>query len=320
MSRSWRTEIGAARSFHCGACRPAERPSRPPRRSPSPSLCGCATTFIHWRAWRSASCRITCTLCGCFRWVMQTFRCAELDQEQVLAWAWVKTRSGLGRSLEPGLAQADAPDARLRELAPRPFGRPPDEFASGQNENAQGQPPIKSGGNEAGSKREHRHDHGEIIRPGVTAVGASASPCIEKACRSHPDKCNDPERRAHRHRAEQADNDRALRNPPRQQISAGPAQPVTRILELICRHAASPRTAGRRAAGSRTLGLDRRAWCRAIGAEYAAIARLRPQRRTAAGARIEKPTGIGRHCFGFCDGAMRAGDDGFKDHDLSYTI
>src|SRR5262249_50221350 len=68
---------------------------------------------------------------------------------------------------------------------------------------------------------------------------------------------------------------------------------------------------------TRTLGLDRRARNRAIGTEHATIARLRPQCRAAAGAGIEKPAGIGRHGLRFRGGAMRAGDDRFKNHSSS---
>jgi hypothetical protein len=66
-----------------------------------------------------------------------------------------------------------------------------------------------------------------------------------------------------------------------------------------------------------TLGLFGRARRRTVGAEYAAIARLRPQPHPAAGALIEELTGIGRHGFRFCGGAVGAGDDGFQDHGVS---
>src|SRR5262249_36967608 len=47
----------------------------------------------------------------------------------------------------------------------------------------------------------------------------------------------------------------------------------------------------------RTLGLNRRTRNRAVRTEHAAIARLRPQRRPAAGAKVEKLTRVGRHKF-----------------------
>src|SRR5262245_52057868 len=71
---------------------------------------------------------------------------------------------------------------------------------------------------------------------------------------------------------------------------------------------------------TRTLGLDRRAWNRAIGTEHATIARLRPQCRAAAGAYIEKLARIGRHGLRFRGGAMRTGDDRFKDHGSSSSM
>jgi hypothetical protein len=71
---------------------------------------------------------------------------------------------------------------------------------------------------------------------------------------------------------------------------------------------------------ARTLGLDWRTRHRAVRAKYAAIARLRPQPESAAGAFIEKPAGIRRHGFRLGDAAVRAGDDGFQDHDLSSAV
>src|SRR5262245_25257951 len=76
-------------------------------------------------------------------------------------------------------------------------------------------------------------------------------------------------------------------------------------------------TAGSGARLTRTLGLDRRARNRAIRTEHATIARLRPQRRAAAGTGIEKLAGIGRHGLRFRGGAMRTGDDRLKDHGAS---
>ena len=60
---------------------------------------------------------------------------------------------------------------------------------------------------------------------------------------------------------------------------------------------------------ARTLNLNRRARHRPVGAENAAIARLRAQRRPAAGASVEKLARIGGHHFRLLHGAMRAGDD-----------
>src|SRR5262245_45647924 len=68
---------------------------------------------------------------------------------------------------------------------------------------------------------------------------------------------------------------------------------------------------------TRTLGLDWRARNRAVGTEHATVARLRPQRRPAADAAIENPAGISRHGLRFRGGAMRTGDDRFKDHGSS---
>src|SRR5215831_7106556 len=43
------------------------------------------------------------------------------------------------------------------------------------------------------------------------------------------------------------------------------------------------------------------------------------QSRRSTGAGIEKLTAIGRHGLRFCNGAMRTGDDRFKDHGSSAT-
>jgi hypothetical protein len=56
---------------------------------------------------------------------------------------------------------------------------------------------------------------------------------------------------------------------------------------------------------------------RAVGTEHATIALFRPEHRATAGAFIKEATGIGRHGFRFCGHAVRAGDDGFKDHGMS---
>ena len=73
-------------------------------------------------------------------------------------------------------------------------------------------------------------------------------------------------------------------------------------------------TTGGAALGARPLRLDRRTRHRPVGAEHAAVARLRPQRRAALRARIENPAGIRRHRLRFRRCAVRAGDDRFKDH------
>jgi len=85
----------------------------------------------------------------------------------------------------------------------------------------------------------------------------------------------------------------------------------------IACHAGLPRTAGSRAGPARTLRLNRRTRYRAVGTEHATIALLRLKHPATAGAFIKEAAGIGRHGFRFCGGAVRAGDDGFKDHGIS---
>src|SRR5258708_13529146 len=79
----------------------------------------------------------------------------------------------------------------------------------------------------------------------------------------------------------------------------------------------SPRTAVSRAPLTRALSLNRLTGHRAIGTEHTAIARFWPQLRAAAAAFVKELAGIGRHAFRFCRAAMRARDEGFKDHGVS---
>lgn len=63
-----------------------------------------------------------------------------------------------------------------------------------------------------------------------------------------------------------------------------------------------------------SLSLNWGAGHRAEGAEHAAIARLRPQHGTAAGARIKELACVGRHGFCFGSSAVRTCDNRFKVH------
>jgi len=73
-------------------------------------------------------------------------------------------------------------------------------------------------------------------------------------------------------------------------------------------------TAGSGTRLTRPLRLDRRARHRAVRAEHAAVAPLWSQPLATARAIVKVPAGVNRHGFGLCSGAMRAGDDGLKDH------
>src|SRR5262249_19252199 len=95
-------------------------------------------------------------------------------------------------------------------------------------------------------------------------------------------------------------------------------RPMASTSNVVCQSLLTP-IAGIPVQLTRTLSLDRRAWYRTIGTEYAAIALLRPQRRAAAGAIVKEPTSVGRHGLRFGSAAMRARNDGFKDHYCSLT-
>jgi len=77
------------------------------------------------------------------------------------------------------------------------------------------------------------------------------------------------------------------------------------------------RTAGSRIRCARTLGLDRRTGYRAVGAEHAAIAVLRPQPHPAACTFIKELAGVGRHRLRFRGAAVGTGDDRLKKHGFS---
>src|SRR6266853_5079618 len=79
------------------------------------------------------------------------------------------------------------------------------------------------------------------------------------------------------------------------------------------------RTAGSSSRFARADGLNRRAGHGAVRAEHAAIPRLRLQLCSAAGAFIEKLTGVRRHRLGFLNRAMRAGDGRYQNHRLSFS-
>jgi hypothetical protein len=75
------------------------------------------------------------------------------------------------------------------------------------------------------------------------------------------------------------------------------------------------RTAGGRICFAGTLGLNRRAWHGAVGAEHATVALLRSQLGAATGAHIEKLAGIRWHRLSLRGGAMRTGNNGLEKHD-----
>jgi hypothetical protein len=78
--------------------------------------------------------------------------------------------------------------ADLREFSPRPLGRPPNDLAAPDNDDAQHNPSINPSGDHSRAKHKHRGDHGEIIRSRVAAVGATAPSCIQDARRARLDE------------------------------------------------------------------------------------------------------------------------------------
>jgi len=207
----------------------------------------------------------------------------------------------------------------LGELPPYPLCGPPYEPASADNEHAQRNPSINSCGNDPHAQHDHRHDHREIVRSRIAAVRAITASRIQNACRTHPDEDDDPDQGANRYRNKQAGKNGCFRYPPRQQAGVKAAKPVARGLGRRVGHRLS-RTAGGRARFTGAYCLDWWTRHRAVGAEHAAIARLRLQLRAAAGAFIEELAGIGRHGLHFCNGAMRTGDGRLKKHRISSWV
>ena len=58
--------------------------------------------------------------------------------------------------------------------------------------------------------------------------------------------------------------------------------------------------------------LRRRAWARTVGAEHAAISRLRPQQLAASPALVEELARVGRHRLGCRSAAYRTGNRRFE--------
>jgi hypothetical protein len=153
----------------------------------------------------------------------------------------------------------------------------------------------------------------------VAAVRTITASRIQNACRAHPNEHDNPDQCANRYRNKQAGKNSCFRHPPRQQDSVHTAKPVARGWGRRVGHRLL-RTAGSRARFTGAYCLNWRTRCRAIGAENAAIARLRLQLRAAAGAFIEELTGIGRHYLRFRNGAVRTGDGRLKKHRISSWV
>lgn len=145
-------------------------------------------------------------------------------------------------------------------------------------------------------------------------MGATAPFVIEDASRPHPDQRNDPDYSPSGNGHKQASNNGRLGYPPRKQVRARVSQPIARALYNVVCHRLLTHTAGIPVHLTRTLGLDRWAWYRTIGTEYAAIALLRPQRRAAAHAIVKDLTSVSRHGLRSGSAAVRACNDGCKDH------
>jgi len=67
------------------------------------------------------------------------------------------------------------------EFPPRPFGRPPNELAAADDDDAQDNPFINPCRNHTRAKNEYRSDHREKIRSRVAAVSTAASSRIQDA-------------------------------------------------------------------------------------------------------------------------------------------
>src|SRR5258708_29709109 len=162
---------------------------------------------------------------------------------------WVARRSALPRERFSPLSHSGrravsyVRPLSLRELAPGPFCGPPYEPAAADNEYAQRNPPINPRGDDPNAQHDHRYDHRKIIRAGVAAVRAIATPRVQYARCAHPDEGDDPDHGANRYRKKQTGKNNCFRHPPRQQASVNTAKPVKRSLSPRVDHGLS-RTAG----------------------------------------------------------------------------
>ena len=161
------------------------------------------------------------------------------------------------------------------EFPPRPFGRPPNELAAADDDDAQDNPFINPCRNHTRAKNEYRSDHREKIRSRVAAVSTAASSRIQDARCAHPDESDGPDDDSKRRRHEQTGKNGGVRNPPRQDTAASATQPVARGLDGSTGHSLC-RTARSSARRAGACALHRWTGHRAVGAEHAAIALLRP--------------------------------------------
>jgi hypothetical protein len=84
----------------------------------------------------------------------------------------------------------------LREFARCPLGRPPNQFASADDDHCQRNPLVNARRNKAKGKQ--RNDHREIVRSGVAAVRAPATLAVENARHAHPKQRYGPDDHAKR--------------------------------------------------------------------------------------------------------------------------
>lgn len=117
---------------------------------------------------------------------------------------------------------------QLREFPPRSFGRPPNELAAADDNDAQ-RNPLGDARRKDG-KDNNRGDHRQIIWSGVAAMCATTTPVVRNASDAHPSKGHGPDDCTNRHGSEQADKQRRVRKPPCNCIARRIREPVARGL------------------------------------------------------------------------------------------
>jgi hypothetical protein len=156
----------------------------------------------------------------------------------------------------------------LGELPPCALRRPPDDPASEKNDGSERKPSVEAGRDDALAKREHRKNHGEVVRSRKSTVRPPAAPCVQDAGCPHPRERNNPDHHTCRRCNEQPGKHGAYGKPPRQYVGAYAPKPIGCRFRLDIRHDQLPCAATcRRAARVRLL--NRRA--RHVGIGVAAL-------------------------------------------------
>ena len=114
----------------------------------------------------------------------------------------------------------------VRVPAPSLLGHPPNNPATTDCQKGKSEPYVDARGDWAEGQSESRQYHRQVVRPGITAMGSSATFRIQNARSPHPKKSNGPDRCSQRYSGKQSGNDCTLRQPPSDKLGASVTQPI----------------------------------------------------------------------------------------------